>query len=220
MLYWQQLKSPYYDLQAALVTTEMDRVNFCVRMCVYVCVCVFARVCANECVMGLFDWWHCYCQSIHHSSSPVLPPCLSPSLFHPSRSHPPLMVLYFPPFVFFRSPLDSRCSLFVTFIHCSCPSLTVFPYLGSPLVSLSVKLWVQADQWVQDGGVWPREPDGGRDGGEFSHVSANAHTNVSTTPTLRRRNCYASGLIRPDWCFPVIADVHLDLHSTQSDSQG
>lgn len=46
MLYWQQLKSPYYDLQAALVTTEMDRVNFCVHMCVYVCVCVCLHVCA------------------------------------------------------------------------------------------------------------------------------------------------------------------------------
>lgn len=45
MLNWQQPKGPYYDLQAALVTTEMDRVNCCVCVSVYVCVCVFARVC-------------------------------------------------------------------------------------------------------------------------------------------------------------------------------
>lgn len=48
MLHWQQLNSPYYDLQAALVTTEMDGVNFCACVCVCLClrVCVFARVCA------------------------------------------------------------------------------------------------------------------------------------------------------------------------------
>lgn len=129
--------------------------------------------------MGLFDWWHCYCQSIHHSSSPVLPPA-SLLLFFTLLTPIPLWWCYTCLPLSFRSPLDSHCSLFVTFIHCSCPTLTVFPYLGSPLVSLSVKLWVQVDQWVQDGGVWPREPDGGRDGGEFSHVSANTHTNANT----------------------------------------
>lgn len=103
MLYWQRPKRSYYDLQAALVTTEMDRVNchVCPNEFVFMCVCACTLVCTNECVMGLFDWWGCYCQSIHHSF-------LSQSLL----SLPPLMV--FPP-SFFSFSLNSGCCLFVTF---------------------------------------------------------------------------------------------------------
>lgn len=172
-------KAPIYDLQAALVTTEMDRVNCYVG--------VYARVCANECVMGLFDWWGCYCQSIHHFSSSAF---LVPSL-----------LLFFTPSLSscfdgvalpccFLSPLDSCCSLFVTFVL-SCYSLLLFVFLiCAPLVPLpvlgSAKLRVQDGEWVQDGGVWPREPNGSWDRGEFLHTQAQTHFSTKTSVLVEK----------------------------------
>lgn len=135
----------------------MDRVNC------WVCACA----CANECIMRLFDWWGCYCQSILHRSSPPFL-SLSPSLFH---LLPPLMVSYFSSRLF-SSPSSwlsfPPLSLLLTFCPFSSHSqyFLFFAFLFS-LVPASTKLRIQDGQRVQDGGLWPRKPNGGWNRGQF-----------------------------------------------------
>lgn len=142
----------------------MDRVNCRVG--------VYARVCANEYVMGLFDWWGCYCQSIHHFSSAA-----SILLFFTlSLSLPASMILHFLVLLTLAAP---NLSLFFL----SCNSLlfffSLFFWISSPLflhvVLVSAKLRVQDGQWVQDGGVWPRKSNGSWDRGEFLNTQAQTH---------------------------------------------
>ena len=179
--------------------------------------------------MGLFDWWGCYCQIIHHSTSPSIPPPSAPSFpcFNPSLPSPPFDAVTLPSLFFLSfSPLDSKCSLssLPSTFSLSSHQLSLFFFLFffftiffllSSAVSVSAELRVQDGQWFQDGGVWPREPNGGRDWGEFLHPHTHTHFQPST---LRTCDCYLSGLTRTDWWLPMITDHHLDPRSTHPDS--
>ena len=145
----------------------------CVCTCVRVCLCV----CTNECVMGLFDWWGCYCQSIHHSSSPASPLSLLPHSLTPSSLwwwYTRLRCSFLSPsWLSMLSIYHFHPRLHPHLAHCTCLFL-VFSLLSS-LVPVWAKLRVQDGQWVQNGGVWSWEPNGGWNRGEFLHIRAQTH---------------------------------------------